>query len=171
MKFSSRLLRLVLLCGAVTLAAPALPTPAGAAPDDAAPAGSAVLPDKPMKISERHTPVAVEYKGDDSIGSRLSTRVKELLNSSNLFTLESKDTPKFRILLATAPEFRDRPGVGSVYSVVWVFSLSEATLRHYLDSEVGVLTPEEVDGLAARIVEQTDKMATRYGYLFPDQPK
>ena len=61
--------------------------------------------------------------------------------------------------------------MGSVYSVVWVFSLSEATLRHYLDSEVGVLTPEDVDGLAARIVEQTDKMATRYGYLFPEQPQ
>ena len=171
MKPGLRLLRLLMLCGAVALAAPAFPTPADAAPDAAAPAENAALPDKPIKISERHTPVAVEYKGDDIIGSRLSTRVKELLNSSNLFTLDSKDTPKFRILLSTAPEFKDRPGVGSVYSVVWVFSLSEATLRHYLDSEVGVLTPEDVDGLAARIVEQTDKMATRYGYLFPEQPQ
>lgn len=165
-------LRLMVLGGTLALATSVFPTPAPAAPDTAAPTESAALPDKPMKITERHTPVAVEYKGsDDSIGSRLSTRVKELLNSSNLFMLESRDTPKFRILLSTAPEFKDRPGVGSVYSVVWVFSLSEATLRHYLDSEVGVLTPEEVDGLAARIVEQTDKMATRYGYLFPEQPK
>lgn len=164
-------MRLFLLCGALTLAAPLFPAPAGAAPEGSGQAENAALPDKPMKISERHTPVAVEYKGDDSIGSRLSTRVKELLNSSNLFTLDSRDTPKFRILLSTSPEFKDRPGVGSVCSVVWVFSLSEATLRHYLDNEVSVLTPEDVDGLAARIVEQTDKMATRYGYLFPDQPQ
>lgn len=171
MKLGLHLVRLMILCGAVALAAPVFPSPAGAAPEASGSAENAALPDKPIKISERHTPVAVEYKGDDSIGSRLSTRVKELLNSSNLFTLDAKDAPKFRILLSTAPEFKDRPGVGSAYSVVWVFSLSEATLRHYLDNEVGVLTPDDVDNLAARIVEQTDKMATRYGYLFPEQPQ
>lgn len=125
------------------------------------------LPDRPARITERNTPVAVEHEGVDSVGARLSTRVKELLNSSNLFKLEEGDTPKFRILISTLPEFPDRPGVGSAYSITWVFSLSEATLRHYLTREIGVLTPEEVNDVAAKIVERTDGMAVRYGYLFP----
>lgn len=124
------------------------------------------IPNKPTRITERNTPVAVEYEGNDSIGSRLATRVKETLNSSNLFSLTDKDTPKIRILISTVPEFRDRPGVGSAYSVVWVFSQSETILRHYLTRQVGVLTPEDVNELAAKLVEETDSLATRYGYLF-----
>ena len=92
--------------------------------------------------------------------------VKETLNSSNLFSLTDKDTPKIRILIATQPEFKDRPGVGSAYAVVWVFSQSENILRHYLTREVGVVTPDEINGLAAKLVEETDSLATRYGYLF-----
>ena len=124
------------------------------------------IPDKPARIVERNTPGAVEFEGNDSLGSRLSTRVKESLNSSNLFVLTEKDTPKIRVLIATVPEFADRPGVGSAYSVIWLFSQSESTLRHFLSREVGVLTPDEVDGLAARIIERTDGSAVRYGYLF-----
>lgn len=150
----------------LSLLIPALPAVAADTPKN-----DAAIPDKPTRITERNTPVAVEFEGTDSIGSRLATRVKETLNSSNLFSLSDKDTPKIRLLIATKPEFPSRPGVGSAYSVIWVFSLSEATLRHYLAQEVGVLTPEDVNGLAARIVEQTDKMASRYGYLFPAQTK
>ena len=76
------------------------------------------------------------------------------------------DKPKIRILIATQPEFKDRPGVGSAYAVVWVFSQSENILRHYLTREVGVVTPDEINGLAAKLVEETDSLATRYGYLF-----
>ncbi|MEG1610817.1 MAG: hypothetical protein RR014_00765 [Bilophila sp.] len=124
------------------------------------------VPDKPTRITERNTPIAVEYEGTDSIGSRLSTRVKEILNASNLFALSEKDSPKIRILIATTPEFSTRPGVGSAYSVVWLFSQSESILRHFLAREVGVLTPDEVNDLAAKIVERTDSLAVRYGYLF-----
>ena len=74
--------------------------------------------------------------------------------------------PKIRILIATQPAFKDRPGVGSAYAVVWVFSQSENILRHYLTREVGVVTPDEINGLAAKLVEETDSLATRYGYLF-----
>jgi len=31
---------------------------------------------------------------------------------------------------------------------------------------VGVLTPDQINELAARLVEETDGLATRYGYLF-----
>lgn len=89
-----------------------------------------------------------------------------MLNSSNLFSLTEKDTPKIRLLISTVSEFPSRPGLGSAYSVVWVFSQSEATLRHFLMREVGVLTPDEVNDLAAKIVERTDGLAVRYGYLF-----
>lgn len=124
------------------------------------------IPDRPARVTERSTPVAVEFEGTDSIGSRLSTKIKESFNSSNLFALTEKDTPKIRILVSTVAEFPDRPGVGSAYSVIWLFSQSESTLRHFLNREVGVLTPDEVDGLAARIIERTDGIAVRYGYLF-----
>ena len=56
--------------------------------------------------------------------------------------------------------------MGSAYAVVWVFSQSENILRHYLTCEVGVVTPDEINGLAAKLVEETDSLATRYGYLF-----
>lgn len=132
----------------------------------AAAAAPAAVPDKPGKTVERQTPVAVEYEGTDSLGAKLATRIKEVLNSSNLFTLTEKDTPKIRLLISTVPEFPSRPGLGSAYGVVWVFSQSEATLRHFLMREVGVLTPDEVNDLAAKIVERTDGLAVRYGYLF-----
>ena len=142
----------------LALLLPAVPAFAADAPAKT----DAAIPDKPTRITERNTPVAVEYEGNDSIGSRLATRV----NSSNLFSLTDKDTHKIRILIATQPEFKDRPGVGSAYAVVWVFSQSENILCHYLTREVGVVTPDEINGLAAKLVEETDSLATRYGYLF-----
>lgn len=153
------LFRTLLVCGlAAVLALPAFAAPSA---DPVTP-----LPNKPAQAQERHTPVAVEYEGTDSIGSRLSTRVKELFNSSNLFSLTEKDTPKIRVLISSTPEFSTRPEVGSAYCVVWLFSQSEATLRHFLVREVGVMTPGEVNDVAARIVERTDGLAVRYGYLF-----
>lgn len=154
-------LLLVFACCCLLGAVPVLAAPAAAPAEK-----TAAIPDKPTKISERNTPIAVEFEGVDSIGSRLSTRVKEVFNSSNLFQLTDKDTPKIRVLIATRPEFEARPGVGSAYSVVWLFSQSEATLRHFLTRDLGVLTPDEVNDLAAKIVEKTDGLAVRYGYLF-----
>lgn len=145
------------LCLAAAFALPAL----AADPKD-----KAAVPDKPAQAAQRSTPVAVEFEGTDSIGSRLATRVRELFNGSNLFSLTDKDMPKIRLLISTKAEFPSRPGVGSVYSVVWVFSQSESILRHFLVREVGVLTPDEVDDLAAKLVERTDGLAVRYGYLF-----
>ena len=123
----------------------------------------------PQKISQRLSPVMVEFEGIDSIGSRLATRLKELYNSSNLFHLEGNDVPKFRVLISSAPEFETRPQIGSAYSVVWLFSLSDATLRHYLSMEVGVVSGDDVNDLAAKIVEKTDTVAMKYAYLFPEK--
>lgn len=127
----------------LALLLPAVPAFAADAPAKT----DAAIPDKPTRITERNTPVAVEYEGNDSIGSRLATRVQGNPSTpATCFLLSDKDTPKIRILIATQPEFKDRPGVGSAYAVVWVFSQSENILRHYLTREVGVVTPDEING-------------------------
>lgn len=122
---------------------------------------------KPIKITERNTPIFVEFEGTDSLGSRLSTRIKEVFNASNLFSLTDKDIPKLRVLISSTPEFPTRPGVGSAYAVVWTFSQSESKLRWYLAREVGLITPEEINNVASRVIERTDALAVRYGYLLP----
>jgi len=153
------LLRTFVLLIALVLTLPALPFNASAAETQS-------LPNKPADIAQRNTPIAVEMEGSDSIGSKLATRLKEAFNASNLFTLSAKDTPKLRVLIATTPEFPSRPAVGSAYCVVWLFSQSEGTLRHFLMREVGVVSADNVDALAAQLVERTDGLAVRYGYLF-----
>ncbi len=125
------------------------------------------IADKPAKVLDRSTPITIEHEGSDSLGAALNMRLKERFNESNLFSLQEKDMPKFRILLSTVPEFEDRPYVGSAYSVVWVFSQSDGTLRHYISREVGVLTPADIDALVTKILEKSDGLAVRYAYLFP----
>ena len=123
-------------------------------------------PDTPAKAETRSTAVAVIHEGADSIGARLVTRLKEKFNASNLFKLEEKDQPKMRLLLSTMAEFPSRPGAGSIYSITWVFSQSEGHLAYLLAREVGVLTTEEVDALTDSLVERTDGIGVKYGYLF-----
>ena len=77
--------------------------------------------------------------------------------------------PSSECLFPSAPEFETRPQIGSAYSVVWLFSLSDATLRHYLSMEVGVVSGDDVNDLAAKIVEKTDTVAMKYAYLFPEK--
>lgn len=140
-----------------------------AAPALAASAPAAVgkpTPDKPAATTARQTAMTVIHEGTDSVGARLSTRLKELFNASNLFQLNEKDAPKMRVLLTTQSEFPDRPNVGSVYSLIWTFSQSEGHLGYLLAREVGTLSPEDVDNLAAKIVERTDGIAVKYSYLF-----
>ena len=123
-------------------------------------------PDTPAKAETRNTAVAVIHEGVDSIGARLATRLKEAFNDSNLFRLEEKDQPKMRLLLNTMEEFPARAGLGSVYSITWVFSQSEGHLAYLLARDVGVLTMDGVDALTHRLKELTDGIGVRYGYLF-----
>ncbi len=120
----------------------------------------------PAQGYDRNTAVTLEHKGNDSLGARLAVQLKEDLNTSSLFTLEEEDTRKFRIILETVPEFDTRPAIGSAYSITWVFSQNEAILGHYIASEVGVFTADEIEGLAAKVLEKTDTFSVRYGYLF-----
>ncbi len=126
------------------------------------------LPNAPKALGDRTTPIAIEHEGSDSLGSLLALKLKERINTSSLFTLEQKDKPKFRILISTVSEFEERPQVGSAYAVVWVFSQSEANLRHFIFREVGVVNQEDIEAVTTKILEKTDGLAVRYSYLFPE---
>ena len=143
---ASRLLSRLALLLTLCFAAPA------SAAEDAA----------PRKL-ERRTPVVVEFEGNDAIGTRLFTRLQDMLNSTNPAAPQRE--AKFRILLSTAAEFPSRPGVGSVYAAVWTLALSEGSMEYYLVRDLGVVTPDTVEDVAARILSRTDGVAARYGYL------
>ena len=113
--------------------------------------------------TERRTPVVVEFEGSDTLGVTLFTRLQDALNSTN--PVAPQREAKFRILLTTASEFPSRPGVGSIYAVVWTLALSEGSMEYYLVRDLGVVTPDTVDAVVARIIGRTDGVAARYGYL------
>ncbi len=122
--------------------------------------------DTPSKSTQRKSQVSVSHTGNDAAGTRLATRLKELFNGSNLFQLNEDNSPKIRLLLVSKAEFPERPNVGSIYSITWVFSQSEGHLGYLLAQELDILNPEDVDGVAAKLLERTDGLAVKYAYLF-----
>ena len=116
-----------------------------------------------VQAVERRTPVVVEFEGNDTIGTTLFSRLQTKINSTN--PANPAREAKFRILLSTASEFPSRPGVGSVYAVVWTLALSEGSMEYYLVRDIGVVTPDTVDDVVNRIISRTDGVAARYGYL------
>ncbi|MDR1660536.1 MAG: hypothetical protein LBR94_09440 [Desulfovibrio sp.] len=130
----------------------------------------AVVPiqDKPEKGLDRVTQVSVQLEGTDGIGARLGMQLKDRFNRSSLFSLaaEEKDAPKLQVMLATSPEFPGRPGVGSIYSVCWVFSQGRGYLGYLLARDLGTVNYEDIDALADKLVERTDGIAAKYGNLW-----
>lgn len=125
--------------------------------------------DLPRQLADRHTLISVILDGTDSLGARLSTRLKERFNQSSLFRLtqeEEKDTPELRLLLNTAPEFPGRPGLGSIYGVCWVFSQGKGYLGYLLAREVGTVSADDMDALVDKLVERTDGIAAKYSNLW-----
>lgn len=125
--------------------------------------------DAPRVIADRSTLISVIMDGEDSLGARLSTRLKERFNQSSLFRLnpeEDKDTPELRLLLNTAPEFPGRPSIGSVYGVCWVFSQGKGYLGYLLAREVGTVNADDLDALVDKLVERTDGIAAKYSNLW-----
>lgn len=135
----------------------------------AAPQPGKPLQDEPVTVSNRTTSISVISEGNDSIGARLATRLKERFNQSGLFRLISEDEndgPELRLLLNTQPEFPSRPGLGSIYGVCWVFRQGKGYLGYLLGREIGAITPDEVDGLVDKLVERTDGIAAKYSNLW-----
>ncbi len=119
----------------------------------------------PQKIDLRY-PVSIVYSGQDSIGMRLVLEMKEYLMKSKIFRLSTKDEKKIKIFLNTKDEFPARPGLGSVYSVVWCYSPSEDVLSTYLDSCVGVINFNQIKSTAEVIISKTDEVISQFSYLF-----
>lgn len=147
---------------ALALTAPAF----AAAPQ---PQAGKPVQDAPKQVADRTTAISVIMDGTDSLGARLSTRLKEKFNQSSLFRLnaeEDKDAPELRMLLNTAPEFPSRPSVGSVYGVCWVFSQGKGYLGYLLAREIGTVNKDDMDELVDKLVERTDGIAAKYGNLW-----
>ena len=138
-----------------------------AAPVIAAETGrQAAVPDTPAKSDAPATPIAVELEGTDSIGARLAMRLKERFNQSSLFRLLAANDRKMRVLVQTRPEFPDRPNVGSVYAICWVFTERDDLLSFLLARDLGTVNSEDVDALADRLVERSDGLAAKYRNLW-----
>jgi hypothetical protein len=126
------------------------------------------VPDKPEKSLDRVVVVSVQLEGTDGIGARLGGQIKDRFNRSSLFSLapEEKEGPKLQLLLSTSPEFPGRPGVGSIYSVCWVFSQGRGYLGYLLARDLGTVNYEDVDALTDKLVERTDGVAAKYENLW-----
>ncbi len=122
--------------------------------------------DAPQPVPDRSTAVSVEHDGADMAGTRLVFHLKELVNTSSLFSLTEADNPKITLLISSASEFPSRPEVGSAYAVVWVYSENKGNLPYYLGRETGVVSEATALELARRLAERTDGIAVKYSYLF-----
>ncbi|NDV28844.1 hypothetical protein [Desulfovibrio sp. JC010] len=111
-------------------------------------------------------PVVVVHSGDDVFGGTLALKLKESFRKSVLFTLAGKDTRSVRVNIESRSEFKDRPEIGSVYSVVWTFAESGEVVPFYLKQELGIITWRNVENAAAGLMNKTDKVAGEYKYLF-----
>lgn len=120
----------------------------------------------PAVVTSRTTPIFVEQKGADNLGSMLAFELKSACNTSSLFKMTGDDVPKITVMITTMSEFADRPKIGSVYSVVWVFSENSNNLKYYLAQDTGIVTVDNVSALATSVANKTDKIALQYGYLF-----
>ena len=116
---------------------------------------------------ERRTPVIVEFEGNDALGTSLFNRLQEKVISGN--PANPTREARFRLLLSTSAEFPSRPGVGSVYAVVWTLALTEGSMEYYLVRDIGIVTPENIDSEVNRILSRTEGVAARYGYLDRDK--
>lgn len=158
-----RLLCFILICTALA----AIPAFAAEAPKSTkATQPAAPKANTPAVVTSRTTPIFVEQKGADNLGSMLAFELKSACNTSSLFKMTGDDVPKITVMITTMSEFTDRPKIGSVYSVVWVFSENSNNLKYYLAQDTGIVTEDNVSALATSVANKTDKISLQYGYLF-----
>ncbi|OLN26327.1 hypothetical protein DVDV_2727 [Desulfovibrio sp. DV] len=160
----------VLLCAVSALAQAPAQAPAQVPGQDAkAKAPPAVAEPAPKKAEEatgKKTPVSIDHDDSDPVGVRLAYRVKELLGRSSLMVPTNRDEKKIVLVIKTKEEFPGRPNLCSIYSVSWLFSSREGSLKYFLASEAGIVDASNVDQAAEALLGRTDKLASTYGYLF-----
>ena len=132
----------------------------------APPAVAEPTPKKAEEATGKKTPVAIDHDDSDPVGVRLAYRVKELLGRSSLMVPTNRDEKKIVLVIKTKEEFPGRPNLCSIYSVSWLFSSREGSLKYFLASEAGIVDASNVDQAAEALLGRTDKLASTYGYLF-----
>ncbi|MFP4630152.1 MAG: hypothetical protein ACLFMQ_05430 [Desulfohalobiaceae bacterium] len=124
----------------------------------------------PEEVAETgKVPVMVEYQDLDSLGRRLVFNIRERFNSSDLFRLSGYQEQKLKIVISSQEEFPSRPGLSSIYSIVWTFSYGEDVLDNYLQTEVGQISSQGLRDLAEDLVAKTDRIYSEYSYLFEEE--
>ncbi|MFO8032618.1 MAG: hypothetical protein R6U22_08745 [Desulfohalobiaceae bacterium] len=123
----------------------------------------------PEEVEEAgKVPVMVEYQDMDSLGRRLVFNIRERFNKSDLFRLSGYQEEKIKIMISSQEEFPSRPGLSSIYSIVWTFSYGQDVLDNYLQAEVGQISNQGLTELAEDLVAKTDRIYTDYSYLFEE---
>lgn len=113
-------------------------------------------------------PVMVVYEDMDSLGRRLVFNLRERFNKSGMFRLSGYKEKKIKLVIATQDEFQGRPGLCSIYSLVWTYSFAEDVLSTYLENEVGIIRGDRLEQIAESIAARTDEIFVQYSYLFEE---
>ncbi len=114
-------------------------------------------------------PVMVVYEDMDSLGRRLVFNLRERFNKSGMFRLSGYKEKKIKLVIETQDEFQGRPGLCSIYSLVWTYSFAEDVLSTYLESEVGIIRRDQLEQIAENIAARTDEIFVEYSYLFEEE--
>lgn len=120
-----------------------------------------------IMIAEK-LPLDIVAKGTDRSGTLLSYRLKEELMASKLFMLSASEKKKFVLYLQTSPEFSDRPGIASQYSITLVYQEDANSLSYYLNQMQGQVHTEGVPVEVQKILEWSYATVKRYKYLLEE---
>ena len=113
-------------------------------------------------------PLDIQSKGSDQSGTLLSYKLKEEIIASKLFELTASEKKKFVLHVLTQPEFPDRPGIASQYSIVLVYQEDAGTLTYYLNQFQGQVHSEGVAAEMQKILEWTYSTLKRFHYLLEE---
>jgi hypothetical protein len=123
---------------------------------------------KPSEGAIGKFPLDIQARGSDQSGTLLSYKLKEEVIASRLFELTASEKKKFVLHIISQPEFPDRPGIASIYSIVLVFQEDAGTLTYFLNHYQGQVHPEGVQAEMRRILEWTYSNLKRFHYLLEE---
>lgn len=137
------------------------------APNQAKPAAEITKAGASALIADK-LPLDILAKGTDQSGTLLSYKMKEELMASKLFALTASEKKKFVLHLQTRPEFPDRPGIASQYSIALVYQEDAGSLSYYLDQMQGQVHSESVVAEMQKILEWSYSTVKKYRYLLEE---
>lgn len=113
-------------------------------------------------------PVVVDFEGEDALGQRLAFELREAFRAASGFRLAGAGDKGLRLRLRAVPEFKDRPNLGSIYAVSWLFSEGGNVLSYFLDSGLGVVDEGSLKREAQNLAARTDEISGRFAYLLAE---